>query len=47
MKDFCYLKGKDYIKKEILKNGPVLAHFSVFRDFINYEKGIFNTDSES
>lgn len=40
---FCVLEGTEKIKKEIFKNGPVLAFMTPYREFLVYESGIFRT----
>jgi len=38
-----FLEGAEKIKKEIFKNGPVLAFMTPYREFLVYESGVFST----
>ncbi len=42
---YCIAEGEDAIKREILKNGPVVSVLPVTREFLVYGSGIYNTDS--
>lgn len=39
---YCVLEGVEDIKKEMFKNGPVVAMMQPFRNLMVYEKGTFN-----
>ena len=39
---FCALEGIDEIKREIIKNGPVLSVIKPYRNFFIYNKGTFD-----
>lgn len=43
----CVVKGITNIKREIMKNGPVVASIPVTREFLVYGSGIYDTSSES
>lgn len=47
IQNYCIVKGKEFIKKEILKNGSVLGMLPYYKDFLLYKSGIFYTDIES
>ena len=38
---FCVAFGEEDIKKEIMKNGPVIATMEVYTDFLTYSKGVY------
>ena len=38
---FCVLFGEDDIKKEIMKNGPVIGVMQIYSDFLTYNKGVY------
>lgn len=38
---YCVMRGRKNIKREIVKNGPVLALIQPFRDFLVMNKGVF------
>lgn len=40
--DYCVASGIEAIKREILKNGPVIGYIPVYRDFLVYKNGIYN-----
>eukprot|EP01017_Pseudomicrothorax_dubius_P005307 TRINITY_DN1130_c0_g2_i1.p1 TRINITY_DN1130_c0_g2~~TRINITY_DN1130_c0_g2_i1.p1 ORF type:complete len:391 (+),score=144.64 TRINITY_DN1130_c0_g2_i1:96-1268(+) len=40
--DYCVTSTEEGIKREILKNGPVVAVLPVYRDFLVYKKGIYS-----
>jgi len=39
--DFCIAQTAEGIKREILKNGPVVAVIPVYRDFLVYKGGVY------
>ena len=39
---YCILEGIEDIKKELFKNGPVVSMIQPFRNFMIYDKGLFN-----
>ena len=41
---YCVLEGVEDIKKEMFKNGPVVSMIQPFRNFLIYNKGLFNID---
>jgi cathepsin B len=41
LSSYCVLKGETDIKKEIFKNGPVLALIQPYRDFLVLDSGVF------
>ena len=38
---FCVLFGENDIKREIMKNGPVISNMEVYTDFLTYKSGIY------
>ena len=38
---FCILFGDNDIKREIMKNGPVVSSMEVYTDFLSYKTGIY------
>ena len=38
---FCVLFGDTDIKREIMKNGPVVSSMEVYTDFLSYQKGVY------
>ena len=38
---FCVLFGDNDIKREIMKNGPVVSSMEVYTDFLTYKNGIY------
>ncbi len=45
--DYCLAIEEDGIKKEILKNGPVIAQMTVFTDFLVYKEGLYHRTEDS
>lgn len=45
--DFCLASEDVGIKKEILKNGPVIAQMIVFTDFLTYKEGIYHRTEDA
>jgi cathepsin B len=43
---YCVLFGEDDIKKEIFKNGPVVATTQVYVDFLTYKTGVYTKSDE-
>lgn len=39
--NYCVVQGPDQIKKEILKNGPVVAPMTPYTDFLTYKEGTY------
>jgi cathepsin B len=40
--DYCVASSIEGIKREILKNGPVIGYIPIYRDFLVYKGGIYN-----
>ena len=45
--DYCLAQEDVGIKKEILKNGPVIAQMTVFTDFLTYKDGIYHRTEDA
>ena len=45
--DYCLAQDDVGIKKEILKNGPVIAQMTIFTDFLTYKEGIYHRSEDS
>jgi len=43
---YCILFGEDDIKKDIIKNGPVVAASQVYVDFLTYKSGVYTKGDE-
>ena len=41
--NYCVVFGENEIKKEIIKNGPLISLMKINYDFLNYKKGIYIT----
>ncbi len=39
---FCVLFGETDIKREIMKNGPVISVMEVYTDFLSYKSGVYS-----
>ena len=39
---FCVLFGDNDIKREIMKNGPVVSSMEVYTDFLSYKTGVYS-----
>ena len=39
---FCVLFGDNDIKREIMKNGPVVSSMEVYADFLSYKTGVYS-----
>jgi cathepsin B len=44
---FCVLFGENDIKREILKNGPVISNMEIHTDFLTYKSGVYSKDEDS
>jgi hypothetical protein len=44
---YCVLIGEEAIKREIMKNGPVVGVTQVYVDFLNYKSGIYKKNDET
>ena len=42
--DYCVVTEIEAIKREIIKNGPVIAVTPIYRDFLTYKSGIYQTN---
>lgn len=45
--DYCLAQDEVGIKKEILKNGPVVAQMTIFTDFLTYKEGIYHRSEDA
>lgn len=45
--DYCLAQDEIGIKKEILKNGPVIAQMTIFTDFLTYKEGIYHRSEDA
>ncbi len=45
--DYCLATEEQGIKKEILKNGPVVSQMIVFTDFLTYKEGLYHRTDDS
>ena len=45
--DFCLAQDDKGIKKEILKNGPVVAQMTIFTDLLTYKEGLYHRTDDS
>lgn len=41
LQGYCVVQGPDEIKKEILRNGPVIAPMTPYTDFLTYKEGMY------
>ena len=39
--DYCITNEEEAIKREIYKNGPVVAVIPVYKDFLVYKSGVY------
>ena len=39
---FCVLFGDNDIKREIMKNGPVISSMEIYTDFLSYKSGVYS-----
>ena len=44
---FCVLFGENDIKREILKNGPVISNMEIHTDFLTYKSGVYYKDEDT
>ncbi len=44
---YCIVQGPQEIKKEILKNGPVISPMTPFTDFLTYKSGVYYPQESS
>lgn len=42
VRDYCVTPGEENIKRELFKNGPVVAQMTVYSDFLSYKGGIYH-----
>jgi hypothetical protein len=45
--DYCLASDELGIKKEILKNGPVVAQMVVYTDFLTYKEGLYHRTEDA
>lgn len=45
--NYCILFGEDDIKRDIFKNGPVLAATQVYVDFLTYKSGVYQKGDDT
>lgn len=46
--DYCLAQDEHFgLKKEILKNGPVVAQMTVFTDFLTYKEGVYHRTEDA
>lgn len=45
--NYCVVQGEDAIKREVLKNGPVIAPFHPYTDFLTYKDGVYTPSDGS
>jgi C1A family cysteine protease len=45
--DFCLAVEDVGIKKELIKNGPVVAQMSAYTDFLTYKEGVYHRTEDS
>lgn len=45
--NYCILFGEDDIKRDIYKNGPVVAATQVYTDFLTYKSGVYSKNDET
>jgi len=45
--DYCAAQGDENIKREIIKNGPVVSQMTVFNDFLAYGEGVYHKTPEA
>jgi len=43
---FCVLFGENDIKREIMKNGPVISNMEIYTDFLTYKSGVYTKDED-
>jgi len=45
--DYCLAQGEEDIKKEIIKNGPVIGQMVVYTDFLTYSNGLYHRTEDA
>lgn len=45
--DFCLAQEIDGVKKEIMKNGPVIGQITPYTDFLTYKEGVYSRTPEA
>lgn len=45
--DYCLASDDQGIKREILKNGPVIAQMTIYTDFLTYSNGIYHRTEDA
>ena len=45
--DYCLAVEEVGIKKELFKNGPVIAQMTIFTDFLPYKEGSYHRTEDS
>ena len=46
--DYCLAGGDPkFIKKELLKNGPVISQIAVYTDFLPYREGLYHRTEDA
>lgn len=45
--DFCAAQGDENIKREIVKNGPVVAQMTIYTDFLAYGEGTYHKTADA
>jgi len=39
--DYCVVTEVETIKRDIIKNGPVIGIIPIYREFLNYKSGVY------
>jgi cathepsin B len=47
IENYCILFGEDDIKRDIYKNGPVVATTQIYTDFLTYKSGVYQKNDET
>lgn len=45
--DYCLASDEQGIKKELFKNGPVIAQMVIYTDFLTYKEGMYHRTEDS
>jgi cathepsin B len=45
--EYCISSSEEGIKREILKNGPVIAVVPIYRDFLIYKEGVYDVEESA
>lgn len=45
--DYCLAQDDNGIKKELVKNGPVIAQLTVYTDFLTYKEGVYHRTEDA